>query len=785
MPSTKEYFAFSRAAPKPCTCCNKEELDILQKECTKGGTAFWVYKLPARSVCSRCERDPNELGEKLTLGLGVLGLLGGIKEGSKMLQYVGAGMITFSAITRLCRSDEVNVEIPLKLETVGVVERAIHGAVMGEKGSDYRAHGTFIKHLSGLAVPEEYRQALCAWAPTAMMAYMEGRPNVKREMRRPIPRSPPGLDKQDSPTAALPSAALKEEGDDKPLDPSLAFHLPANSDCQGYMEATHLNGDEYGPEDRMTGETIDLHPKKLANQIGPDLIPTEVMGNTAGNMKAGLAKRVKPLPFRSEKSMIRKIDKTVHALIAKVFNRDAINRFREENPDFDEFKSSKWSASRWTQAWNEALQEQDEIEQTFQIKVNEALPAKDKAPRPIIQCGDKAQVLMKYPVKCFEHLLFHFFEEASIKHLDKHAAMARVAEHLRQPHANIIEGDGSAWDACCNSKIRGMTENRIIRHIITVLGEDPQVPNSWMRTMLEDMEKPNIKGKVKNDGWQSTPLKVIIESIRQSGHAGTSCFNWLINFVCWICVIAEEPWELVTKMKSGKLRSDYISAFSGEKHYLKYAFEGDDSAISSTENLRKFEEQIEKLWTQLGFRMKLVYVENKMTFTGFDFLCDENGPTGDFIPEIARNIASSSWSCSSELKMHPEKLHQVGAAAMLARALNFKDCGPYMRYFAALGLAHIHHVQDFALEETEAIRLGIQVSPSVKEDLQECFHSAERLSPRMQQLVDLVAPFESEEQQLRMLACDFRADPFDDQLARDLVPFTVWDPAKFSVPRRG
>lgn len=783
MPSTREYFAFSRAAPKPCTCCNKEELDILHRKCKKGGSAFWIYKLPSRAVCSRCEHDPDWLGHRLLTGFGVLGLLGGIKEGSKMLQYVGAGMLTFSALKELCRPTEKYIEVPLELDTVGVVERAIHGAVIGEKGSDYRAHGTFIKHLSGLPASEEYRQALCAWAPTAMMAYMEGRPNVKREMRRPA-RSPPGLDGQDSSTAAETSATLKQEGDGKPLSPSLAFHLPANEDCQGSMKATHLNGDEYGPEDRLTGDSIDLDPKRLAFQIGPDLIPTEVMGNTVGNMKAGLAKRVKPLPFQAEKDMIRKIDKTVTALIARVFNRDAINKFREENPDFDEFKSSKWSSSRWTQAWDEALQEQDEIEQTFQIKVNEALPAKGKAPRPIIQCGDKAQVLMKYPVKCFEHLLFDFFEDASIKHLDKHDAMGRIAKRLRQPQAHIIEGDGSAWDACCNHKIRGMTENRIIRHIITALGEDPQVPHSWMRTMLEDMEKKNIKGKVKNDGWQSTPLKVIIEAIRQSGHAGTSCFNWLINFVCWICVVSENPWDLISKDRRGELASAYISAFSGEKHYLKYAFEGDDSAISTTENLRAYEEKIEKIWTQLGFRMKLVYVTNKMTFTGFDFLCDDNGPTGEFIPEIARNIASSSWSCSSELKMHPDKLHQIGAAAMLARAINFKDCGPYMRYFAALGIAHIHHIQDFALEETEAKRLGIQVSPSVEEALQECFFSAEQLGPRMQQLVDLVAPFDTDEQQLRMLACSFGADPFDDQLARDLVPFTVWNPANFSAPRR-
>lgn len=751
-----EYFAFSRATPKPCLVCNKEELRILQREYEKGKDSFWIYRVPVYNACRKCDSFGRSYWEQYSRRF----------------------------IVKSCCAPVEMVDIPIKLETVGIVERAIHGAVIGEKGSDYRAHGTFVKHLSNSASSEEYRQALCSWAPTAMMAFMDNRPGVSRKLRRPAFKAPPGLEKQDSPTAASTSAALNLEDDEKPLPPDLAYHLPANDDSTQGMKATHLNGDEYGDEDRLSGEATDLEPKVLAHKIGPDLIPTEVFGNTVGNMKAGLAKRVKPLPFRADKKMIRKIDKTITTLIAKVFNRDAINRFREEHPDFDDFKSSKWSSARWTQAWDEALAEQDEIQQTFQIKVNEALPAKDKAPRPIIQCGDKAQVLMKYPVKCFEHLLFEHFEDASIKHLPKHEAMRRVAEHLRQPDAHIVEGDGSAWDACCNARIRGMTENRIIRHIITVLGEDPQVPESWMTTMLEDLQKKEIKGKVKVDGWITSPLKVIIESIRQSGHTGTSCFNWLINFVCWICVLAENPWSLIAKNRT-QLATKYVSAFDGREHFLKYAFEGDDSAISTTQNLKDFQDEIEKHWKALGFRMKLVYVKEKMTFTGFDFLCDEKGPVGTFIPEIARNIASGSWSCSSELKMHPEKLHQVGAAAMLARAENFRDCGPYMRYFAALGLAHLRHIQDFALEETEALRLGINVSPSVKEALQECFDSAERMDAPTEKLVNLVAPFESVEQQLRMLACDFGSDPFDDQLARDLVPFTVWDPANFSLPRRG
>lgn len=328
-----------------------------------------------------------------------------------------------------------------------------------------------------------------------------------------------------------------------------------------------------------------------------------------------------------------------------------------------------------------------------------------------------------------------------------------------------------------------MTENRIIEHIIGCLGDDKDCPKQWFHTMLADMKKRELKGKAKVRGWATNPIRVCIDAIRQSGHAGTSCFNWLINFVCWLCVVADEPWLLIEK-RNGKLSTQYRSAFSGLLHHLKYAFEGDDSAISSTEDLKKFEKEIEEQWTKLGFRMKLVFVDQKMTFTGFDFLCDSEGPVGVYIPEIARNVASSSWSTSSQLKMHPETIHQVGAAAMLARAENFKHCGPYRRYFAALGLAHIRQVEDFGLGETEAQRLGISVSHSVLDALQEHYDSAVPMNHEVTTLVDLVAPFGCKESEYRMLNCDFGTDPYDHRLARELVPKTVWDPARFSVPRR-
>lgn len=118
---------------------------------------------------------------------------------------------------------------------------------------------------------------------------------------------------------------------------------------------------------------------------------------------------------------------------------------------------------------------------------------------------------------------------------------------------------------------------------------------------------------------------------------------------------------------------------------------------------------------------------------------------------------------------------------MLARAENFKDCGPFCRYFASLGLAHAKHA-DRGIGEAEAMQLGIAPVASVRDALQDLYDSAEPMSGQMRTLVRKVVPFSSE-QECELLNVHFD-DPFDYMLARKVIPFTVWDPKKFAIARR-
>lgn len=769
---------FRVVIPQPCATCNAVELTKLHKEYSDPEVDTWIYEIDSRCKCGRCmDRRPWLMKWLGMSWWDVLFLYGGLMLYLQIIEWRRTVLCMVALAYQQWRANrytKTTVRVPISADTVGIVERAIHASSVSEKGTAYRAHGTFVHHLSNLDVPEVLKQALVVWAPLAMMGFMDETPGVRRIFAEGRPRLGAG----ESPKST-------SSGSTRKPDPSEQLTFRGNPDVEdGAMMGTQLDGDEYGEETRTTGGGGEVAPKLLARQIGPDLIPTEVMQSTDGNLKAGLAKRVKPLPFAADKVMIKKIEKTVTALIVEVFSSKKIRDWREQNPCVEEMHSKKWSAERFRNAFEECLSDTSvKIEQEFQIKTNEALPAKGKAPRPIIQTGDKGQILMQLPVKCFEDLLFHYFEESSIKHVDKYNAMKRVAANLTQPKGNIVEGDGSAWDACCNATIRGMTENRIIEHIIEVLGEDSEVPHGWMRKCLQDMKKEFLKGKAKTDNRRYTcPLKVRIEAIRQSGHRGTSAFNYLINLVGWLCVLSMYPEKMVVRdPRDRKLPRAYRSAFDGRWYNLKYSFEGDDSALSTTEELDT--EYIEQQWTSLGFRMKLKYAKDFFTFTGFDFLLGSNGtPTGTFCPEIPRNIASSSWTCSPEAKSFPSHINTIGAAAMLARAENFKDCGPMSRYFAELGIAHVKQSGDFGIGDNSAVKLGIEPCQSVQDRLHELSHNAAVMSRDMNKLANCVFGGFTKEQEAKLLSCSF--DTPDCDTARYLIPLSLWDPEQYERARR-
>lgn len=696
----------------------------------------------------------------------------------------------FFEYMRILKGTHVRVRIPFLMKDVGLMERLMAAATVSERGSKLRPYGSFISMLSTYEGTDEVRTALLVWAPKCISDFVL---NEKGVSRRPLPGQ----------RKVTPDPVETRDADEGNADLGGSREMPGTSVPR---DAYAADAKYQRSEECMNNAIVEIcEPRILAHQVGPSVRNAECFETTSDNHAAAIDNRCQAPPFQASQSMINKINRVVEMLISEVFSRKKIKEWRVGKIDkdgnyecnaFEDMSSKKWNGARFDRAYDEAFADIHKgIEQEFMNKMNEVQDAGDKLPRPrlIIQSGDDAQVKMLLPVKCFEDLLFAYFKDASIKKGTKHEAMGRVAKVLNQKgngKITTVEGDGSAWDACCNEQIRELTENRIMRHIVDVLGFDAEVPNGWMQQVIADLEKTKIKGKAKIIDFAMVKTRLTIKAIRQSGHRGTSCFNYLINLVNWLCVLCENPEDMIKKVWCGRklgfrLPEKYISAYDGIEYKLRYAFEGDDSALTTTENLEsegRKADIIEK-WTNNGFRMKLVFCKDKMTFTGFDFLVTDEGPIPVYFPEIKRNIASSAWTTSPEVRSDPRKVHRVAAAMFLARAENFIDFQPLCHYFAALGKAHVAKVNGSTeIGETEAMQLGI-VPGEIVNRLDEVVSQSQPISKAHRRLMKAVVGNSVKEEKLAGLININIDDPYDAARAKHVLPKEFWEATGSLSPR--
>jgi hypothetical protein len=216
--------------------------------------------------------------------------------------------------------------------------------------------------------------------------------------------------------------------------------------------------------------------------------------------------------------------------------------------------------------------------------------------------------------------------------------------------------------------------------------------------------------------------------------------------------------------------------------WLNFGFEGDDSALSTDDDIKKYEARIRSDWTSLGFNMKLDFcgVGQALTFVGYCALCDEHGPKDEIVmPELLRNIASSSWTTST-LAATAQGRSQIGAESYASRAVSFLEtCKPVGCLFRGLALGHQ--------------RLGANLVTSDREHQmhftgQYDEHAVFNLLDLMQQAEDnSLWTYETEKDFVRLLdiqsgghtdlsdlaalvSIDCPIDPFDVAAARYLIP---------------
>lgn len=471
-------------------------------------------------------------------------------------------------------------------------------------------------------------------------------------------------------------------------------------------------------------ETI---PKRIVGvQLAPSITacPT-IYSNDPSNIETAIRERLtkKKLPFSPSEMLTKQLKdmvwKSMHSKRKKdlIFDEESIVAWGEEFLwRLDELKSGKWSAERFASAVESLLRDScPEFKAKFMIKA-EPMPSNEaggvKAPRLLIADGDVGTVMATIVIRCFEHLLFKKLESKSIKHQDKQTAVQRVAEALRvTPKGQSLEGDGSAWDTCCSEMLRELVENPVLVWIAHIICKRFIVPEQWVVAHQAFNEKTFLKGmwtrkeKSANIDFLNI-MYVVIPSIRRSGHLGTSCLNFWVNYVCWHVIIygsnAVDFLDPKCIKRTDRWKIDRV---------CKSAFEGDDSALTFWPEIIDKRGDIEEMWKSLGFNMKIIFRKagEALTFAGMNILLDIQGPTSTFMPDLKRYIQNGAYTCSPQaLKASQDSdvqgLRNIEAAKNLSRAREYAASMPRFAR-AHLDRAKMLSKGAFVLDHDNTVRI--------------------------------------------------------------------------------
>jgi len=201
-----------------------------------------------------------------------------------------------------------------------------------------------------------------------------------------------------------------------------------------------------------------------------------------------------------------------------------------------------------------------------------------------------------------------------------------------------------------------------------------------------------------------------LDAIRRSGHLGTSCLNFWVNFALWHIIVFGENASYFLDPNC-----DHSVDVFGVRRTWKSCFEGDDSALATKPGFTDTQKKaIEEAWTQFGFHMKLVFVNPldlfpKLVFTGCEFQVDQNGTTGVWIPEFGRFLNRDPYSCSKgAIKCYLEDdvvgIFKLAASKDLSRAYEFARQLPLLAHAYLRRAVKIMPDGEYVLERDDYYR---------------------------------------------------------------------------------
>lgn len=484
--------------------------------------------------------------------------------------------------------------------------------------------------------------------------------------------------------------------------------------------------------------------KPLAVKIGVSLNNVEVFANVDSNLSDAVRQRFieKFIPFKMLPNDRRKVRKVVKMIIKTFFPEEEVKLFMRTHPLLVELKSSEMNSARFERALDDIMLSCG-IMPDFKAMIKREIMPKGKKPRMIINAGDYHQIASLLVISCFEHFWYSHEALDHIKHADKLTSQQRIVKHIQDicsSDAEAAEGDGSSWDFCQSLFIRELIENPILKHIGKCLYTEQGYTEVQYRDAMNSLDFRRIKWwniKMSTlDFKYGYKKKLKLKAVRPSGERGTSCLNHLVNCVLWACCLLDNPCELFCSRTrhAGESRTytasrslmtrerlwatDGLNSTGDTVRYLvetfgpeearsraedrrqrhrvgyKGGYEGDDSLVATCRWLwEKYESDIRAYWHRAGFDMKIFRQSDptkngSVTFTGYEFLCENGLPTNIMFPTIPRNVMNSAFTVSTHAceeivgkKPRHIRVAEIGAQALSARAASFYPCLPYLANF--------------------------------------------------------------------------------------------------------
>lgn len=369
-------------------------------------------------------------------------------------------------------------------------------------------------------------------------------------------------------------------------------------------------------------------------------------------------KRREPTLTEADEARINAAVKNLCDAKHGMFSKRRVKKALEQLGLFPMMMSKKWTPERFEHAWLKLLAEiYPKYRMSGAVKVE---PIKEgKAPRPLIADGDEGQVMALISVKVLEQIMFYVNHHHCIKERSKAEAMKELTEHLSLSATGakqtVIETDGSAWDSCCNSRIRDLIENVVLDHVDDLITEIGWwLPREWQDISAKANKSKKLRLKVCKDIPGQDKRRMSLRAFRRSGARGTSGLNYLINNVLTDLSYFEHPY-MNSDGNVGGLLSE------GPHHRIKdrwgnwrktyRCFEGDDGiAALSGELTNEQLKDVVSFWERCGFNMKLFVRKRLAEFCGFKIpLNPKNGcVSNNGVPDILRMINQSAYTTSKE-----------------------------------------------------------------------------------------------------------------------------------------